>query len=211
MKRIRSILAIEFYLIFSWKKFRDLSFDNDIIKLCIAIELLHSYSLVHDDLPAMDNDIYRRWQLTVWKKFWETNAVLVWDLLNSMSYEIISSIKNSQILSNYFWKAISIKWMIWWQVLDLFYEKNPDKLTLKNLIEVHNKKTGALIEFSIISWILLARLDLKNNIKKFFEFWRKIWLAFQIKDDLLDVEWSFKETWKSVWDWENKWFVYFMW
>jgi geranylgeranyl diphosphate synthase type II len=99
--------------------------------------------------------------------------------------------------------------MLWWQVLDLYYEKNPEKLTLENLIEVHNKKTWALIEISIIWWIILT--NKKIDLEIFKDFWKKIGLAFQVKDDLLDVEWTIEETWKSVGDSEEKWFVYFMW
>lgn len=211
-KRIRPILAIEFYLIFSWKNISDIKENDPIIKFCIALELLHAYSLVHDDLPAMDNDEYRRGQLTTWKKFWEANWVLAWDLLNSLAFEILSEFNNVEII-NLFWKSVWIKWMLWGQVLDLYYEYNPEKLTLENLIEVHNRKTWALIEISIIWGILLSNNTQKVNkdiLTKYSSFWKKIWLAFQIKDDLLDVEWSFEETGKSVW-WENKWFVYFMW
>jgi geranylgeranyl diphosphate synthase type II len=215
-KRIRSVLALEFYLIFSNKTFEGIKNNSDIIKLCIALELLHWYSLVHDDLPAMDNDILRRWEETVWKKYWEANAILVWDLLNSLSFEVISEIWNISLIK-YFWKAVWINWMLWGQVLDLYYENNPQKLNLENLLEVHNKKTWALIEISILWWIIIANLWLKKDNKKnkseilkYKEFWEKIWLAFQVKDDLLDVEWSFEETGKSV-GWENKWFVYFLW
>ncbi len=216
-KRIRSILALEFFLIFSeshpspllkgeW--IEQLSIKNNIIKLCIAIELLHAYSLVHDDLPAMDNDIYRRWELTTWKKYWETHAILVWDLLNSLAFELLSEIWNTKLIK-LFWEAVNLKWMIWGQVLDLYYEKNPNKLILENLIEIHNKKTWALIKFSIISWILLSWYNW--DLEKYKDFWEKIGLAFQLKDDLLDVEGNFEETGKSVGDWEKKGFVYFMW
>jgi len=216
-KRIRSILTLEFYIIFSNKTFSYLKENDDIIKFCIALELLHAYSLVHDDIPAMDNDVLRRWELTVWKKFWEANAILVWDLLNSLSFEVLSSTNNSELI-NYFWQAVWLKWMIWGQVLDLYYENNPDKLTIYNLIEVHNKKTWSLIEVSVLWWILIAESNIhfvndeeSNNIKKYLDFWKKIGLAFQVKDDLLDVEWTKEETGKSVWDWEEKWFVHFMW
>jgi len=226
-KRIRSILALEFYLIFTKnplsksfpqreKDFNKLSINDDIIKFCIALELLHAYSLVHDDLPAMDNDEYRRGELTTWKKYWETNAILVWDLLNSLAFEILAEIWISK-LSKLFWKAVWINWMLGWQVLDIFYEKNPEKLNLENLIETHNKKTWALIEVSILWWLILAedKVDFvkdeeTNDIKKYLDFWKKIGLAFQVKDDLLDVEWTLEETGKSVWDWEEKGFVYFL-
>lgn len=216
-KRIRSILALEFYLIFSKSDFSELNENSDIIKFCIALELLHAYSLVHDDLPAMDNDTHRRWELTTWKKYWEANWILVWDLLNSLSFEILSEIWNISLVK-YFWKAVWFNGMIWWQVLDLYYEKNPDKLSLENLIEVHNKKTWALIEISVLGWLILWNLELniskkytKVELEKYLNFWKKIGLAFQVKDDLLDVEWTFEETGKSVWDWESKWFVYFLW
>jgi len=216
-KRIRSILALEFYIIFSWEKFENIIQNYDIIKFCIALELLHAYSLVHDDLPAMDNDEFRRWELTVWKKYWETNAILVWDLLNSLSFEILWCINNNELIK-YFWEAVWLKWMLWWQVLDIFYENNHKKLNLENLIETHNKKTWKLIEMAIIWSLILANKTKirenklsKKDILNFKNFWEKIGLAFQVKDDLLDVEWSFEETGKSVWDFEEKWFVYFLW
>jgi geranylgeranyl diphosphate synthase type II len=164
----------------------------------------------------MDNDILRRWEPTVWKKFWEANAVLVWDLLNSLSFELISKIKNCTLIE-YFWQSVWIKWMVWWQVLDIYYENNPEKLILDNLIETHNRKTWELIKMSVSGWIIISELESQfvknqetNNIKKYLDFWEKIGLAFQVKDDLLDVEGTCEETGKSV-GWENKWFVYFMW
>lgn len=208
-KRIRAILSLEFYLILSWKKLKDIKIDDDIVKFCISLEIIHTYSLIHDDLPAMDNDNYRRWKLTVWKKFWEANGVLVWDLLNTLSFEILSEITQEKIwlklvklLSNSTW----FYWMIGWQVEDLYFEKNFSKLDLDKLIKLHNKKTWALIISSVLGWILLSW---KNIEEKYENYAKNIWLAFQIKDDILDVEWSFEETGKSVW-WEQKWFVYFL-
>ncbi len=215
-KRVRSILAIEFYLILTNKTIKDLTLSSDIIMYCVAIESLHAYSLVHDDLPAIDNDTLRRWKDTVWNKYWEDNAILVWDLLNTSSFEILADIWNIALLKE-FSKSVWIQWMIWWQVLDIYFENNPEKLTLDKLTSIHNKKTWALIMSSILWGLILWNLSLnkdskytKNELKKYLDFWEKIWLAFQIKDDLLDIEWTSKETWKSVW-WEDKGFVYFMW
>jgi geranylgeranyl diphosphate synthase type II len=162
-------------------------------------------------LPAMDNDIYRRWELTTWKKYWETNGILVGDLLNSLSFEVLWSIQNKEIwieLIKKFWQTVWFYWLIWWQVLDLYYEKNSNEVNIEKLVEMHNRKTWALITFSIIWWILLWWYTW--NLQKYLDFSKKIWLAFQVKDDLLDVEWTFEETGKSVW-WEKKWFVHLIW
>ncbi len=209
-KRIRSILALEFYLILTWRNFEDIKENDDIVKFCIALELIHAYSLIHDDLPAMDNDEYRRWELTIWKKFGEANWVLVWDLLNTLSFEVLSEISDEKIwlklvklLSNSTW----FYWMIGWQVEDIFYEENFSKLNLEKLISLHNKKTWALIITSVLGWIILSWKIIKEKYEKYA---RNIGLAFQIKDDILDIEWTFEETGKSV-GWEEKWFVYFLW
>jgi geranylgeranyl diphosphate synthase type II len=249
-------------LVLSWKKIEEVKFEDDIIKLCIAIEFLHAYSLVHDDLPAMDNDVYRRWELTTWKKYWEISGILVGDLLNSLAFETMWSIKNVKVwieLIKRLWKSVGFYGMIWWQVLDLFFEKNSEEVDFYKLIETHNKKTGALITFSIIWWVILALsenvskqcyswawlenqskvsnlLDSEsfksleyfqngkdakinsawhsfyklNELEKYEKFWKEIWLAFQVKDDLLDVEWTFEETGKSIGG-EKKWFIHLIW
>lgn len=216
-KKIRSLLALEFFLSITDKKISNIKEDDDIIKIAIAIELLHAYSLVHDDLPCMDNDEYRRWIQTCWKKYWEFNAVLAWDLLNTLAYEILSDMENSEhaieiikLLSSHTW----FNGMIWGQVSDMFFENDTEKLSYSDLIELHTKKTGKLIKASVLCGIIAAWKSHKTD--DFKRFWEKIWLAFQIKDDLLDVEGTFEETGKSVglresWDFEQKWFVYFMW
>ena len=216
-KKIRSLLALEFYLSLTGKKISDIKEEDDIIKIAVAIEILHAYSLVHDDLPCMDNDEYRRGIKTCWNKYWEYNAVLVWDLLNTLAYEILSDMKNSEhaieiikLLSSH----TGFNGMIWGQVSDMFFENNTEKLSYSDLIELHTKKTWKLIKASVICGIIAAWKS--HNADVFMRFWEKIWLAFQIKDDLLDVEWTFEETGKSVWmretwDFEQKWFVYFMW
>jgi len=210
-KKIRSILALEFYLMFSNKTIDDIKYWDDILYYCISLELLHAYSLVHDDLPCMDNDILRRWELTVWKKYWDDTATLVWDLLNSISFEIISNLSNDidiRMLMSYYWKSVWFFGMVWWQILDLYFDEYHDDLDLNNLIEIHNKKTWALIESSVVWWIIIAKNE--NKINQYIDFWKKIWLAFQIRDDLLDVEWNIIETGKNIRN-DNKWFVYLIW
>lgn len=216
-KKIRAILALEFFLVLSWKKLSDIKSEieewelPDILKFCIAIECIHAYSLIHDDLPCMDNDTLRRWKPTVWSKYWEYRWVLVWDLLNSLSFEILSEISDpwlSQKLTKLLSHSVWFFGMLWWQVEDLYFEKEFRELDINILEWLHNKKTWALIKTSIIWWIILSW---KNDLIESYEaFWEKLGLAFQVKDDLLDIEWTIEETGKSVW-WENKGYVYFLW
>ncbi len=210
-KRIRSIFALEIYLIFSNKPLSTLDRDDDIVKFIISLECMHAYSLIHDDLPCMDDDEYRRWELTTWKKFGEYQAVLAWDLLNTLSFEILSQISDPKIaisLVQLLSSHTGFYWMVWWQVDDMYFECNKEALTHDNLVGLHNKKTGALIKSSIIWALIVANSN--SDIEKYSIFWEKIWLAFQIKDDILDIEGSLKDTGKSVW-WEKKGFVHFMW
>ncbi len=215
-KKLRAILALEFYLTLknlSFSKFLEKREEHlNIINFMLSLEFAHSYSLVHDDLPCMDNDILRRWKPTVWKKFWEYQAVLVWDTLNTLSFEVLSDLRDSKKiakLTNLLSKAIWFDGMIWGQVLDLYFERNSEEINISKLIELHNKKTWALIKASV-QWAVLASWKM-NFLHKLTPFWEKLGLAFQIKDDILDEEGSSEETWKSVWDWEEKWFVYFLW
>lgn len=212
-KRIRAILALEFFFAFSWKKLNDLNQNDDIVKFAIALELIHAYSLVHDDLPAMDNDDFRRWEATTWKAYGEYTAILVWDLLNSLAFEIISEIENSDLskkISKLLRRSIWFFGMLGWQMEDMFYEENSIKnLSFEQLRSLHSKKTWALIKTSILGWFYISwKISQKEiNLENYSE---KIWFAFQLKDDILDVEGSFESTWKSVW-WEEKWFASVFW
>jgi geranylgeranyl pyrophosphate synthase len=210
-KKLRAILALEFYLNLSQKSFSDIKIDDDIIKFCTAIEIIHAFSLVHDDLPCMDNDELRRGEATTWKKFSEYEAVLVWDMLNTLGFEILSDIKDSEVsqaLSKLMSHSIGFYGMVGGQIEDMYFEENISELDENILKNLHYKKTGKLIEASILWGIILSWE--KWNIDIFKDFWRKLGLAFQIKDDLLDVEWTPEETGKSVW-WEEKGFVYLSW
>lgn len=216
-KKIRAMLALEFYLAISWKSIDNIEENDDIIHLIVALELIHSYSLVHDDLPCMDNDEYRRGLQTVWKKYGEYSAVLAWDLMNTLAYEIISDMENAEHaieIVKLFSTNTGFNGMIGGQISDMYFEEDIDRLSYTDLIHLHNSKTGKLIKASVLSGIILAGKSYKTD--EFLRFWEKIGLAFQIKDDLLDVEWTFEETGKSVgirdgWKFEQKWFVYFMW
>ena len=210
-KKLRGILTLEFYLTLTGEKFEAIKMDSDIIKFCIAIESIHAFSLVHDDLPSLDNDELRRGELTVWKKYGEYNAILVGDMLNALGFEILSDIKNvytSREVTKLISHSIGFYWMLWGQVEDMYYDNSPSKITEEKLTKLHYKKTGKFIEASIL-WGIIISWE-KWNIDVFKDFWRKLGLAFQIKDDILDVEWSVQEVGKSVWG-EKKWFVYLCW
>ena len=210
-KKLRAILALEFYLSLTGKSLGDIKYEDDIVKLCIALEIMHAFSLIHDDLPCMDNDELRRGEPTVWKKFSEFQAVLVWDMMNSLTFEIISDIKDpkaSQSIAKLISHSVWFYGMVGGQVEDMYYESYISQLDRDILIGLHGKKTGKLIEASIISWCIvsweISNLDIYGNLGK------KLGLAFQVKDDILDVEGTPEETWKSV-GWEEKWFVYLVW
>jgi len=210
-KKVRAILALEFYLLLTGKEIYNIKENDDIMKFCISLEFMHAYSLIHDDMPAMDNDELRRGNPTVWKKYWESDAMLAWDLLNTLSFEILSDImnpSNALMLIKLLASSTWFYWMLWWQVEDLYFEKNIWELDLQKLKSMHSKKTGALIKSSILWWVLLSEnLENFSNYSKYAD---NIWLAFQIKDDILDEEWTKENTGKSV-GWEQKWFVHFLW
>jgi len=213
-KKIRAILALEFYLILSHKKFEELDSNSDILKVCLALEFVHAYSLLQDDMPCMDNDVLRRGQPTVWSKYWEYNAMLASDVLNTLSYEILSEIKDKNIalqMTQILAKSTGFYGMIWGQIEDLYFEENSSELTQDKLLNLHRRKTGKLIKSSVKMWIIMSGNT--KYLKPFSAFWEKLWLAFQIKDDILDVEWTSLETGKSVWEWNNekKWFIFFEW
>lgn len=210
-KRFRSVLALEIYSILSGKNISQIDEKADIWKWCVAIEIMHSFSLVHDDLPAMDNDEYRRGKPTVWKKYGEYQAILIWDLLNTLSFELLSMIENweySKKLVKLLSSTIGLYGMIGGQIEDMYFEKDISSLDEQGLESLHNKKTGKLIQASLIGGAILAWKE--NFIENLQEFWKNLGLAFQIKDDILDVEGTKEETGKSVGG-EEKGFVYIYW
>ena len=153
-----------------------------------SIELIHAYSLVHDDLPAMDDDDLRRGLPTCHKKFSESTAILVGDALQSLAFETLSKIKKSYTISliQELSKASGALGMAGGQAIDLAAcGKNFDENTLENM---HLLKTGALIGSSVIfPYIIKGTEDsaLSNALKKYA---KCIGLAFQVQDDILDVE-----------------------
>ena len=167
-----------------------------------ALEMIHSYSLVHDDLPALDNDDYRRGKLTTHKKFGEAEGILIGDALLTHAFNVFTE-KNENILSD---KKIveivrlassyaGINGMIGGQMIDI--ESEGKKIDMETLRYLHKNKTGKLLRLPIEIGCVIA--DTPRDIReKLEEYADLIGLAFQIKDDILDVEGDFEKLGKPV-------------
>lgn len=199
-KRLRPLFMLESYRLFGGT---DLKL---IAPFMAAIEMVHTYSLIHDDLPAMDNDDYRRGRLTNHKMFDEATAILAGDGLLNFAFETINDAMNkeedftvlkrmaasSYILS----KKAGTYGMIGGQVVDLLMEHQKD-VPLETLLFIHKCKTAALIEASLMIGALLAGASIEE-VKKMEKAGNNIGLAFQIQDDILDITGDFEKLGKSV-------------
>ena len=164
---------------------------DSVITLAASIELMHTYSLIHDDLPCMDDDDIRRNQPSNHVKYGEANAVLSGDALQALSYEIIcndiylsdnNKVKALKLLS----QACGKNGMVLGQHLDIENENNLIKTDQENLDHIHQLKTGKLIECSILFGQINNDLN-DSELQNFKSFSSKLGLAFQIIDDVLDV------------------------
>ena len=191
-KRLRPLFLIEISKIFNVKK-------TMAFRAAAAIELIHCYSLVHDDLPAMDDDDLRRGHMTCHKKYDDATAILVGDAFQSLAFEILSDKKthpNANVrcnLINQLSKASGATGMVGGQMLDLDAEKK--KLSLSEILMLQKLKTGELFRFSCVAGPILSE---QKDLKHFEKFANKLGLAFQIKDDLLDVEGDEKQMGKKT-------------
>ncbi|WP_336166092.1 polyprenyl synthetase family protein [Fusobacterium polymorphum] len=175
---------------------------NKGVKSAIALEMIHSYSLVHDDLPALDNDDYRRGKLTTHKVFGEAEGILIGDSLLTYAFYILSQ-KNLKFLSseqivNIISKTseyAGINGMIGGQMIDI--ESENKKIDLETLKYIHSHKTGKLIKLPIEIACIIANVE-KDKKEVLEEYANLIGLAFQVKDDILDVEGTFEELGKPV-------------
>mgnify|MGYP000482036765 CR=1 FL=1 len=158
-------------------------------KTALALEMIHTYSLIHDDLPAMDNDDYRRGKLTNHKVYGEWKAILAGDALLTKAFEIIAddelleSDVKVKILSRLAHNSGHLG-MVGGQTLDMQSEDKP--VDLDTLEQIHKAKTGALLQFAVLSAADIAKVD-KSTSQAFEDFSNHMGLMFQIKDDLLDV------------------------
>ncbi len=185
-KRVRPILCIAAAESIDGKS-------KDVLRAACALEMIHTYSLIHDDLPAMDNDDLRRGKPTCHIAFDEATAILAGDALLTLAFQILSSIQFTKIKNALNWfgvmneiaLAAGHKGMIQGQMKDIFSEGS--LLTLDELQDMHFLKTGALIEASVSSGAILGGGSPKQ-IEKLKIYARKIGLAFQVTDDILNIE-----------------------
>ena len=168
----------------------DISNEN-VDLIAAAGELIHCYSLIHDDLPAMDDDDYRRGQLSCHRKFDEATAILTGDAIQPLSLEVLTSIEDPNLsdktkleIINLFARACGPEGMVEGQNRDILSENK--KLTEEELDQIHYLKTGKLIEACVLCVCLIKKNIDETLIEKLIEFSNKFGLAFQIRDDILD-------------------------
>ena len=196
-KRIRANLYLE-----SLKMLGKNPDEND-ISFALGLEMVHAYSLVHDDLPAMDDDDFRRGKPSVHKQFGEDIAILTGDaLLNETSSLILSlSLDDPSYIKagKYLFDHTGYKGMVEGQVLDLRRSESYDKAYLLN---VYDKKTADLFKASIVSAGLVLNLDY-NKLKKLEKYAYYLGLAYQIQDDLLEESYEDELNILNVMDYEK--------
>jgi farnesyl diphosphate synthase len=193
-KRLRPFLVMESARLFDVPKMSAL-------RTGAALELIHCYSLVHDDLPAMDDDDLRRGKPTVHKQFDEATAILAGDGLLTMAFEVLAdpathpdaAIRAALVLA--IAKAAGVRGMVGGQMIDL--EAETKTLNLREITQLQQLKTGALIGFGCEAGAILGRAPAEAR-KALRAYADTLGLAFQIADDLLDVEGSVEETGKAV-------------
>ncbi len=182
-KRIRPILCIASFEAAGGK-------GDGILPFACGLEMIHTYSLIHDDLPAIDNDDYRRGRLTCHKVFGEAIGILAGDALLTEAFKLMTDPSSHQAqvvleIVNEVAQAAGIFGMIGGQVMDVESEgKSIDSLTL---LAIHQNKTGALIRVSVRTGVKLAGGS-PEVLQAFTTYGEKVGLAFQIVDDILNVE-----------------------
>ena len=170
---------------------------------CMAVELAHSFSLVYDDLPCMDNDDLRRGKATVHKAFNEANALLGGASLLVYSFKLLSlnsfkiKIEDKLKIINSFSDVTGAEGVLSGQYLDLLAENKKFRLTLKNFKEIQKKKTSLLIAFSTLTGAIIGNATKKEQ-KDMFDIGLLIGSLFQIQDDILDQEGDEEEMGKKV-------------
>ena len=182
-KKIRSKIIFDVGSMFNLKK-------ENLTILAASVEAIHAYSLIHDDLPCMDDDNLRRGKPSAHVKFGESTAILAGNSLLTTAFEILSD-KNFKVeekiksnLINLLSRCSGQTGIAGGQYLDLSYEKK--KVSLKKILNMELKKTGKLFEFCCVAPLLIKKN--KKNLKAFSKIGKDIGLLFQIVDDLIDFK-----------------------
>lgn len=196
-KRLRPMLMWEVYRSFG----KD---DEKVYPFMAALEYIHNYSLVHDDLPAMDNDEYRRGRKTTHVVYGEDVAILAGDALLNYAYETIAkamqdtSVDSGMIKAfGIFARKAGIFGMVGGQSVDVVNENNNTDMGLSDILFIHENKTAALIECALMCGAALAGAN-DDQIAMMEKAGSNIGLAFQIQDDILDATGSFEELGKPI-------------
>ncbi|MGE5266596.1 MAG: polyprenyl synthetase family protein [Deltaproteobacteria bacterium] len=187
-KRVRPLLVIESAAMFG------VAPENAALTAA-ALELVHCYSLAHDDLPAMDNDELRRGRPTVWKAYDEWTAILAGDALLTLAFDVLARPENHPdaavriALVSSLARSSGVAGMVGGQALDLMADKlgDPSAPTVEHIRRLQAMKTGALLVFACEAGAILGRASEKER-KSLIEFGTALGFAFQIADDLLDAE-----------------------
>ena len=193
-KRLRPILAMEGARLIAGKRVAGAE------ELGAALEMLHTYSLIHDDLPALDNDDLRRGQPTCHKAFGEAMAILAGDALQTRAYEVLAGLccpaeQRVRIIAEIARATGTIGGMIGGQVMDL--EAEHTKADAATLEYIHRSKTAALITASVVSGGIYAGAG-EAELDKLRKFGAAVGVAFQIADDVLDVTQSSEQLGKTA-------------
>ena len=192
-KKIRSKLIVDVGKIFKIKY-------QNLIQIGAAVECIHAYSLIHDDLPCMDNDLLRRGKLSTHKKYGESTAILAGNSLLTSAFEILSE-NNFKLDDKIKIKLVKLisecsghSGIAGGQYSDLSFERK--KIPLKKIVEMQIKKTGKLFSFCCMAPVIISK---KNNyLKKFDKIGSDIGLLFQIADDLIDYVGKTKKVGKKT-------------
>jgi geranylgeranyl diphosphate synthase, type II len=172
------------------------------IPTACALEMIHTMSLIHDDLPSMDNDDYRRGRLTNHKVYGEDVAILAGDALLTYAFEYVATatqgVPAERVLPVIaaLGKAVGAAGLVGGQIVDLASEGNPD-VTVETLNFIHTHKTGALLEVSVTSGAMLAGAP-GSDLERLSRYAKAIGLAFQIVDDVLDITSTSEQLGKSA-------------
>ena len=202
-KRIRPVLM---YMICDLFEKNNCKSYGKIKEIAVALEFIHCYSLVHDDLPAMDNDDYRRGKLTVHKKYNEAIGILVGDVLLTEAFGIIANSKslgdkNKVEIISKLSEYAGFFGMVGGQFVDM--ESENKKVEIDTLKYIHAHKTGKLLTAAIE--LPMIALDVESEKReKMVEYSKLLGIAFQIKDDILDIEGNFEEIGKKSNDVQNE-------